>query len=482
MTAQFHPEQHPSQGIQAEVLLQRYLSADDRQSEILVEQLIHEYVDPLAMIIIRRELGVNMRRPLKQQGIREENALDIHGQILLSIYQQLNRWRKGERLPPDKFLNYVAVVASHACKKGYSRSLLDSRFKVYTLLTREKGLALWHEEGGLRIGGYTQWREAGLEEASAAIRDALLRDPEGFALAGLHRRSPGKKLRDCTFREWMRALLDQAGAPLDFSTLVTAFSALASALEPPIREISITEVEKEGEEARDMLQTELKADIDIEKETVDAASQRDLWRQLWPQIVQLPLNQRVALLLNFPGADIRLLPEMGIASFAEITAALERFQEALARQWKFLPLDDTVIAHELGLTEAQVKNLRQSASRTLSWRMRPFSRGSLNRLWRAAIQLDPPRPAVYMLYVRDQKGASLLKLLPREGYANRDTISRELQLPPLMSERVWDQLPLRFHQIADLLQKPIPVVVRLYDEARTQLRASVTNMKLTDET
>jgi hypothetical protein len=86
----------------------------------------------------------------------------------------------------------------------------------------------------------------------------------------------------------------------------------------------------------------------------------------------------------------RLLPEIDVVGFGAIATALEKSPAEMALVWNSLPLDDTTIALELATTAPKVKNLRQSAYDTLSWRMRPFRRGTLRRLWLAALCLPPP--------------------------------------------------------------------------------------------
>jgi len=311
-----------------------------------------------------------------------------------------------------------------------------------------------------------------LPEAAAGLRDDLQRDPEGFALAGLCKRQSEKRLRDCTPVELLMALLDQSEKPLEFSALVSAFDALTKAIGPPLQQVSLSLSGAQGENERDLTQ-EWDAHSDVEK----TVAERALLRQLWEQILRLPVRQRKALLLNLPGADIRLLPEIGIVGFGAIAAALEKTSAELAQFWNALPLDDAAIALELDTTAPKVKNLRQSAYDTLAWRMRPFRRGALRRLWLAAIRLPPPMAVIFMLYARDTQGASLLVLLQREDYVDREDIARCLPLPAEDLNRAWPELPLRFDQIAALLRKPTPMVVQGYVQACEQLRTHLEELR-----
>lgn len=465
---------------EAGVLFERYLSCSADIRDSLREQLLEKHLTPLYRTIFRRVLGVDVLREGGVRNTREEMAQDAYLEAYLAMNRQLERWSAREASPPapEMFLNYAAMVAYHAIKKrrqmaqSKGSSLYDPQIQVYWLLTRCKGLARWQTQNGLLCGGYMQWQEEGRPEASGSVRDALQRDVEDFTLAGLAKRKIEKPLRECNPVELLMALLDQAEAPLEYAVLVNAFAALAHIVGPGRQEIAVAPISNEKENPFDRSSEPSDGGSTLQ-ETLDEEARRSLLQRLWEQILRLPLNQRRALLLNFPEMDMRTLPIRSIAGFSEISEALEMSQAELAALWNHLPLADSAIATALAVTEPQVKNLRQSAYRTLAWRMRPFSRGALNQLWRAALQLPAPKGAVFMLYVRDSMGASLLALLPREGYANRQTIASHLQLPPEMLDRIWPELPLGFSKIATLLAKPPSLVAQIYAAAREELETYI---------
>jgi hypothetical protein len=105
----------------------------------------------------------------------------------------------------------------------------------------------------------------------------------------------------------------------------------------------------------------------------DQMDQRAWLAHLWTEIVELPRNQRMALLLNLRDhlgdSALRFLPAMGIASIRQISVALEMPPESLAALWRQLPIDDLQIAGLLSLTRQQVVNLRKSARDRLLRRM-----------------------------------------------------------------------------------------------------------------
>ncbi len=98
---------------------------------------------------------------------------------------------------------------------------------------------------------------------------------------------------------------------------------------------------------------------------VDELLGREYLRRLWDEVCQLPVRQRVALLLNLRDEQGRgvavLLPLTGTASIRAIAEALEIPVAELADLWSTLPHDDARIADRLGVTRQQVINLRKSA-------------------------------------------------------------------------------------------------------------------------
>jgi hypothetical protein len=101
-------------------------------------------------------------------------------------------------------------------------------------------------------------------------------------------------------------------------------------------------------------------------------SDREELQALWREVAELPLNQRIALLLNLRdpdgGSAMHALPATGIVSMVELARLLGIDDAELAALWDQLPLDDLTIASRLGLTRQQVINLRKSARARLARR------------------------------------------------------------------------------------------------------------------
>jgi hypothetical protein len=99
---------------------------------------------------------------------------------------------------------------------------------------------------------------------------------------------------------------------------------------------------------------------------------RRMLERTWREVLELPLGQRLALLLNLRaphgGDALHLLAETDIASKAEIADALEMPAGELEGIWEMLPLDDAAIGARLGIQRQQVINLRKSARKRLERR------------------------------------------------------------------------------------------------------------------
>ena len=109
-----------------------------------------------------------------------------------------------------------------------------------------------------------------------------------------------------------------------------------------------------------------------------APDQRSNLERLWTEICELPVKQRVALLLNLRDEQgrgvITLLPLIRIASIRQLAETLAMPPEQLAALWDDLPLDDATIAKQLGVTRQQVINLRKSARERLARRTKAFNK------------------------------------------------------------------------------------------------------------
>jgi hypothetical protein len=179
-----------------------------------------------------------------------------------------------------------------------------------------------------------------------------------LALPGPHR----DDIRSARLVNLLEAIFRKVSAPIELEVLVNTVADLQG-----IKDVPFAPDPYEGEDWA-------APSADSRTKFATALEHRSYLQRLWAEIVQLPLSQRTALLLNLKDMQegvIMLLPLTGVATIRQIAAALAIPAEEFARLWNELPLDDAAIALRLGLTRQQVINLRKSARARLSRRMRP---------------------------------------------------------------------------------------------------------------
>ena len=314
--------------------LHRLLAAGDDEAEREIERLILTVTRPVMSEILAR---YGRSRAL----FTPEDVADLAAGIDLRV---LERLREMADVPHDAIRNlrgYAAALTYNAVSDFLRRRFPErARLKKRVLyaLDRDERLALWNAERG-PAGGLRAW-----EGASSALEEI----PPGTSVAGAAAR--GQHHGDV-----LMELFDAVQKPVLVEAIVEFLDSLweMSALQ---REVPLPE--------------------EIPSETPDAAAQAEDWNfacALWREVRELRPMQRKALLLNLRyGGDLDVLSVLmlsGIASNAELAAAVELSEAELLAIWKDLPLDDNRIAGMLGISRQQVINLRKAARARLSRRL-----------------------------------------------------------------------------------------------------------------
>ena len=340
----------------------RFINApSDTESEALLEQLICHQALPLITNIVGYKLRASSWR--WYSGRDGQEADDISGEVILRLVRLLREHKSSpDENPIGSLRSYVAAMAYNASdaylrKKYPRRSSLKNKVKY--ILTHQPGLALWETEEGITLCGFASWRQLkidrseplGLDQGGSEIRDFLLQRSEGMALEKMR---PGNQLS---------AVFEFVGYPLDIDDLVSTMADLWD----------VHDVQPDGEWDEPELDNLPGVSPDPVERLDDTLDQQARIKQAWSQITQLPVRQRLALLLNLRddqgGAAIAILPMLKIASILEIARVLEMPAEDLAALWNELPLEDAAIARMLGGTRQQVSNLRKCARERLLRRL-----------------------------------------------------------------------------------------------------------------
>lgn len=300
-------------------------STDDLRQEALAELLSdHVYWR------VDRILGARFRRSM----IRLDQREDVRAETLLKLVNRLHRLvRDPESEPLQNFADYVSVVTYNTfddfVRRAYPlRTRLRNRVRY--ALRHDARFALW-ASGEVLLCGYARW-----SQESSAVRNAT----EEMSVTG------GTDLRSVLVE-----LFEQSGGPLELDAVV---SRIATSYLPVI------------EETRTLQEPHTEGGPDRELENLQSL------RHLWNEISELPLKQRIALLLSARDATgesvTQFLPVTGVATIRQIAAILEMAVDEFAELWQELPLEDSRIAVMLGVTRQQVINLRRSARDRLSRR------------------------------------------------------------------------------------------------------------------
>jgi len=298
-------------------LLKPLLAAAADEADAILEVLVTDALHHVAVPILR---GLVQQDPAD---VFDELRADI-GLRLVSRLRTIVR--EGEA-GIASFRDYAAVVTYHAFddsmrRRFPRRARLKNRIRY--VLDRDYRFTLSNDDRGAVVSLLPSGGRP-VTKAVAALGDACA------------------------------AVLEAHGRPMLLDPLVTA---VAEAL----GEVDVAPVA-----------LETRPDLGATGGGAERLEGRDYLRCLWREIVDLPLRQRTALLLNLREEDgaaaVRLLPSTGIASISDIAVALELAPRALAAIWNGLPLPDAEIAQRLGITRQQVINLRKSARQRLARRM-----------------------------------------------------------------------------------------------------------------
>jgi len=353
----------------ADALLAAYAAAEtDAEADAALSRLFEDHAAPVVARVVRRKL----RGP----GAQASDAEDLRGQVMLQLLTRLAELRADPQARPiQNFAGYAAAAAYRACA-DYLRALYPQRHslrnKLRYFLSHQAGLALWETAEGEWLCGRRGWQEMprGSDRGDGADgsngdsrgrrRQELREDPRRAAESAL----PGADPQAAGMEGLLPALFDYVGAPVELDDLVAALAEVWGVREQqaePARE------DDEGPAAVELLAAP-------QPDLADELSQRLYLARLWQELLELPVRQRAALLLNLRDAQgasaVELFVITGVASPQDIAGAVGLGAEEFAALWNGLPLEDRAIAELLGATRQQVINLRKSARERLARRMR----------------------------------------------------------------------------------------------------------------
>jgi hypothetical protein len=286
------------------------------------ERVLAEHAAPVVRKVVALRLG------------RTVDAEDVTSQVLVDLILHAGSHPELLRMEPAPFASYVAAAAHHGCDR-YVRRKYPLRWRLrnrvrYTI-EHDRRFEMWKAD--------RQWW-CGLAGSRAAAHGSV---PAADRLLAGNERKIGALLE---------GIFRLSGGPLLLTSIVDV---AADLWQVPL-------VQRAGPEALEHaahpgLPTDRLLDL---RQRVD---------RTWSQIVELPVRQRQALLLNLRDEGLTLFIVTRTASLRAIAAALDMSVDTLADLWPCLPLTDNDIAARLGCTRQQVINLRMSARKRLANRL-----------------------------------------------------------------------------------------------------------------
>jgi hypothetical protein len=320
-------------------LLDRILAARSAtEREAAVAELLAEHA--------YERIGKILTARFKRARMDLDQLADLRHDVIVRLVSRLRRLTAADESPIESFPDYVAMVTFNAFEDLVRRRYpLRAKLRNRTLyfLTHDAALAVW-THAGVSVCGLAAWRGQAPDEVTPMPPVVVTGERNDL-------------------RPELRSLLARAGAPRTVEDVVTMLAAATG--------IPRNETPQPLDDA-----------VQLRSETADPAEeliQLQRLRVLWREILQLPVRQRIALLLQAHDPDgesvMHLIAAAGVATIRDLARALEMSDEELTGMWLHLPATDLTIGKRLGVVRQQVINLRRAARARLMRKMRTAEKG-----------------------------------------------------------------------------------------------------------
>jgi RNA polymerase sigma factor (sigma-70 family) len=325
-----------------ELLLPFLRETDEAQAQLLLAQLVSVHAASVVKKIINSRLGFST-------SFSRSDADDVQSEATISLLLRLKECKADpQNKAINDFRNYAAVTAYRACYE-YLRRKFPERHKLKNrlryLLNHNDSFAIWENVEGKFLCGFADWQGRS-EGENRQLAELLSRE----------------EARQTSLAEILTSVFRRCHTPLEIDELV---SLLADRL-------GITDVQAKATASVGELEQMADSQLDV----AEQFDRRLYMRKLWQEICELPVRQRIALLLNLKDemgrGCIALFQLTGIATMRQMAKVMDMTIEKLADIWNDLPMEDAKIADLLQLTRQQVINLRKSARERLARRLKMF--------------------------------------------------------------------------------------------------------------
>jgi hypothetical protein len=120
-------------------------------------ELITTHVEPVIKGVVRYKLHFN-----SQQALEQAQADDIRQEVLVQVLAELQKLREQPQTHPISDVRGLATVIVHrACARWMRRRFPERhalKNRLYYLLTRQNGFALWQNENQKLMAGFAAWQ------------------------------------------------------------------------------------------------------------------------------------------------------------------------------------------------------------------------------------------------------------------------------------------------------------------------------------
>jgi len=341
------------------VLLPFLQASNEPEAELLLAHLLAEHAEPVINGIVKSAFGRSTASSEVAREYRDtQDVEDIVGEVNTKVLDRLRRLKSAphENVISD-FRGYVAVAAHNACHT-YLRGKYPNRTrlknKLRHLLSHHSEFAAWESMSGEWICGFSSWKTQGVPPLNIGWINQARMDPGRYVDVG----SPDNTIG------LLRAIFKGAQAPIRVEDLVSLAADILNVRDRPAG----SKFDADSQRVKNLAGRRV--------DPIDEAGQRLYLERVWKEVVQLPLPQRVALLLGLRDEERRsvtiLLSDIRITTFRQIAEVVGMSAIEFANIVKDLPLDDQAIAKRLGASRQQVISYRLSARRRLARRMQLF--------------------------------------------------------------------------------------------------------------
>ena len=338
----------------ADELMRLYLSAPFEENYArFLDLLIENHALPV--------IGKSLRAKFHESAnkgffVSAADFEDLCSESCLRIVEKLAAMRNESDAQKIRDFNaYAAVVAFNTWNEFLSDGAPNRKSlknKIRYALDHGKEFDVWREKSGIYCGLFVHKRlikQVSTEDLTVRVREEFI------------------DYRNAALPDLIFGILEKANSPLKINEMTTIVARLWAVED--LGNVSLDGFQENGFSAKKNRRNDFEMRFEL--------------AQIWDEIRELPVNQRIALLYNLrdeAGREMLLMFfNAKIASLRKIGEAMNLSPQECAKILPLLPLNDQTIAEKMNLTARQVANLRKVARENLRRRLEGKSKRGKER-------------------------------------------------------------------------------------------------------